>query len=293
MDKPVTLEAAVVVDKKAEKERKKAEREAKKKAKDAAKGGPADDGKLDVDKVLAAGVDASLSLTKEQQRVAANRAVTGVLASAPYARDVKFESFSVSLGGKCLVSDCYLELTQGCRYGLMGDNGSGKSSVLSAIAQREVPLPSFISAYHLHEEAPPSDMSGVQAVINHVVEETAKLEALAEQIMEESGPEDERLETINGRLEELDPVGAEPKARKILSGLGFAVRGVGLVASAGGSQMKDPICSQIPRRAPDGGGIQIRADPTFAGSLGPDGSRDQAHVRRLEDASGASPGAPA
>ena len=65
-------------------------------------------------------------------------------------------------------------------------------------------------------------MTGVEAVINHVTLEAARLEALSEQIIEESGPEDERLQAINDRLDELDPTGAEPRARKILSGLGFA-----------------------------------------------------------------------
>ena len=82
------------------------------------------------------GADGSASLTKEQRRVAANRAVTGVLASTAAARDVKFDSFSVAVGGKQLVSDCHLELTQGCRYGLLGDNGSGKSNILDRVASR-------------------------------------------------------------------------------------------------------------------------------------------------------------
>jgi len=148
--------------------------------------------------------------------------VTGVLASTQAARDVKFQSFSVAVGGKLLVSDVNLELTQGCRYGLLGENGSGKSNVLAAIAQREVPLPAHISVFHLHEEAPPSELTGVQAVIDHVVKETEKLEAMSERILEEFGPTDERLEAINERLDKIDTTGAEPRARKILSGLGFA-----------------------------------------------------------------------
>ena len=225
MDKPVTLEALSAVDKKAEKERKKAEVAAKRAAKKAEK----DTGavtkaasEITLDDVVDVSDGASASLTKEQKRVAANRAVTGVLASTAAARDVKFDSFSVAVGGRQLVSDCHLELTQGCRYGLLGDNGSGKSNVLAAIAQREVPLPKHISCFHLHEEAPPSDLSGVQAVIQHVVDEVARLEAMSEALLEEFGPEDERLEAINDRLSELDPVGAEPRARKILSGLGFS-----------------------------------------------------------------------
>ena len=75
---------------------------------------------------LAADVDAKLALTDEQRRVSKGRATTGVLASTPAARDVKFDSFSVMVGGNLLVQDCHLELSQGCRYGLIGENGSGE-----------------------------------------------------------------------------------------------------------------------------------------------------------------------
>ena len=52
----------------------------------------------------------------------------------PAARDIKFASFSVSVGGRQLVADSNLELTQGCRYGLLGDNGSGAySAVISGV----------------------------------------------------------------------------------------------------------------------------------------------------------------
>jgi ATP-binding cassette subfamily F protein 2 len=47
------------------------------------------------------------------------------------------------------------------------------------------------------------------------------LEELSAQIMEESGPEDERICAIADRLDELDITDAEPRARKILAGLGF------------------------------------------------------------------------
>lgn len=61
----------------------------------------------------------------------------------------------------------------------------------------------------------------MEAVIAHIVEESEKLEALSVKITEECGPEDERLDAIADRMAELDPNGAEPRARKILSGLGF------------------------------------------------------------------------
>mmetsp|Transcript_54580 Transcript_54580/g.151425 ORF Transcript_54580/g.151425 Transcript_54580/m.151425 type:complete len:598 (-) Transcript_54580:67-1860(-) len=161
-------------------------------------------------------------ITDEQKRVATKRAVTGVLASPQSALDVKFDSFSLQVGGNQLVNDCHLELNQGCRYGLIGDNGSGKSNVLAALAQRDVPLPRHVDVFHLHEEAQPTEQSAVEAVIAHIVEESERLEALTVEIMEANGPDDPCLDAINDRIAELDPVGAEPRARKILSGLGFA-----------------------------------------------------------------------
>tara|TARA_B100000795_G_C22756592_1_gene421776 strand:- start:118 stop:1389 length:1272 start_codon:yes stop_codon:yes gene_type:complete len=161
-------------------------------------------------------------LNTEQIRVQEVRAVTGVLASREEERDIKFDSFSLMVGGNQLVTDCRLELNQGCRYGLVGTNGCGKSNVLAALAQHELPIPDHLDLYHLHEESPATEQTGVEAVIAHIQEEAARLEELSEQIIEESGPDDERLEAIFERLDELDPTGSEPRARLIMSGLGFA-----------------------------------------------------------------------
>jgi len=161
-------------------------------------------------------------LTKEQARVASKRAVTGVLASDQASKDVKFTAFSLQVGGNQLINDTDIELNQGCRYGLIGANGSGKSNALASIAMRELPLPDHIDVFHLHEEAPRSEHTAVEAVINHIVEEAERLQAISDRIMEEVGPEDERIGAIAERIDELDPTGTEPRARKILAGLGFA-----------------------------------------------------------------------
>lgn len=81
-------------------------------------------------------------------------------------------------------------------------------------------MPEIVDVFHLHEEAPPTEQTGVEAVVAHVNEEIARLEKWADEIMEESGAEDERLEAIFERLEDLNA--EEPRARKILAGLGFA-----------------------------------------------------------------------
>lgn len=44
----------------------------------------------------------------------------------------------MSLTGAELIQDCTIELTIGRRYGLLGQNGSGKSNFLKCLAAREV-----------------------------------------------------------------------------------------------------------------------------------------------------------
>ncbi len=43
--------------------------------------------------------------------------------------------------GKALLESTMLTITQGRRYGLVGPNGKGKSTLLRMIARRQVPVP--------------------------------------------------------------------------------------------------------------------------------------------------------
>ena len=54
----------------------------------------------------------------------------GVLTSRPTARDIKIDGFSLGIVGNELIQDCSIELTIGRRYGLIGQNGCGKTSFL-------------------------------------------------------------------------------------------------------------------------------------------------------------------
>jgi len=44
----------------------------------------------------------------------------------------------MSIKGNELISDCSIELTIGRRYGLIGQNGCGKTNFLQALANRDV-----------------------------------------------------------------------------------------------------------------------------------------------------------
>lgn len=119
-----------------------------------------------------------------------DRVTTGVLASVPSSRDVKITSASLVFHGRVLFNDTTLELSYGRRYGLLGENGCGKSTLLKAIAHREFPIPDHVDIYLLNEGAPPTDLGALEWVVTEAEREMERLDKKAEQILEESGPED-------------------------------------------------------------------------------------------------------
>lgn len=160
------------------------------------------------------------------------RTATGILVSEARARDIKISAFSLALHGAVLVEDTIIELNNGGRYGLLGRNGCGKSTFLKCLAAREVPIPKHFDVYLLAHEAPPSEDTAMEYVINSAREEVARLDQLIENILVEEGPESPLLQDLYDRQDELDPSTFETRAATILVGLGFKSSAAD---SAGGS----------------------------------------------------------
>ena len=72
--------------------------------------------------------------------------------SANKSKDIKIDSFDVSMPGLRILTDASLTLAYGRRYGLVGQNGIGKSTLLRALARREVSIPTHISILHVEQE---------------------------------------------------------------------------------------------------------------------------------------------
>ena len=49
-----------------------------------------------------------------------------MLVSDPKGRDIKMDAFTLSFHGRLLIEGAEISLNYGQRYGLLGDNGSGK-----------------------------------------------------------------------------------------------------------------------------------------------------------------------
>ena len=67
--------------------------------------------------------------------------------------------------------------------------GCGKSTLLKAIDKREYPIPDHVDIYLLNEGAPPSDLGALEWVVREAENEMERLDKLAEQILEDDGPE--------------------------------------------------------------------------------------------------------
>lgn len=67
-------------------------------------------------------------------------------------KDIKLDNIDVSIGGNRILTDTNLTLAHGHRYGLVGHNGVGKSTLLRALSKRELPIPTHISILHVEQE---------------------------------------------------------------------------------------------------------------------------------------------
>jgi ATP-binding cassette subfamily F protein 2 len=145
---------------------------------------------------------------------------TGVLQTLQTARDIKIDKFSVALHGIELIKDTQLELNYGRRYGLIGFNGSGKSTMLKCIGDRLIPIPEQMDIFILDKEIEASDKTPLQCVVENLTTEVERIENELNHLLEVDGDQ-ELIADLYSRLDELDPSTANARAGKILFGLGF------------------------------------------------------------------------
>ncbi|KAK9312754.1 P-loop containing nucleoside triphosphate hydrolase protein [Lipomyces starkeyi] len=177
-------------------------------------------GESDTEAEVVATEVAKLKLQEDKHGLS-DRVTTGVLSSLVTSRDVKVTSVSLVFHGKVLIQDSTLEFNYGRRYGLLGENGCGKSTFLRAIAAREYPIPEQIDIYLLNEPAEATTYSALEYVVREAENELKRLEQMAEDVLEKEGPESQILEELYERIESMDPTTFESRASLILRGLGF------------------------------------------------------------------------
>ena len=77
--------------------------------------------------------DGAIVVTSQQSRFHVDAA------DAPTSKDIDVKDLTLSVGGRELLDHAHLRLVEGVHYVLAGRNGTGKSSLLRALAERRVP----------------------------------------------------------------------------------------------------------------------------------------------------------
>ncbi|XP_053246706.1 ATP-binding cassette sub-family F member 3 [Podarcis raffonei] len=143
--------------------------------------------------------------------------------------DVRIENFDVSFGERVLLTGADLNLAYGRRYGLVGRNGLGKTTLLKMIASSNLRIPSHISILHVEQEVAGDDTPALQSVLEcdttreSLLKEEKELTARVNSGRGE-GTEGARLSEIYARLEEIEADKAPARASVILAGLGFSAK---------------------------------------------------------------------
>ncbi|XP_010515990.1 PREDICTED: ABC transporter F family member 4-like [Camelina sativa] len=149
-------------------------------------------------------------------------------------KDITIDSFSVSARGKELLKNASVKISHGKRYGLVGPNGMGKSTLLKLLAWRKIPVPKNIDVLLVEQEVVGDENSALNAVVS-ANEELVKLREEVEALQKSSSGADgenvdgeddddtgEKLAELYDRLQILGSDAAESQASKILAGLGFS-----------------------------------------------------------------------
>ncbi|XP_034841184.1 ATP-binding cassette sub-family F member 1 [Maniola hyperantus] len=163
-------------------------------------------------------LDANFTVSQAQKSA-------GQMAALENAVDIKVENFSISAKGKDLFVNANLLIANGRRYGLVGPNGHGKTTLLRHLAQRAFPLPSHIDILLCEQEVTANDTSAVETILEADVKRTELLKECKEleaEIEKGAMKKQERLNEVYSELKAIGADSAEPRARRILAGLGFS-----------------------------------------------------------------------
>ncbi|XP_044775994.1 ATP-binding cassette sub-family F member 3 isoform X2 [Neomonachus schauinslandi] len=140
--------------------------------------------------------------------------------------DVRIENFDVSFGDRVLLAGADVNLAWGRRYGLVGRNGLGKTTLLKMLATRSLRVPAHISLLHVEQEVAGDDTPALQSVLESdtmredLLQRERKLSAQIATGRAE-GSEAAQLAEIYAKLEEIEADKAPARASVILAGLGF------------------------------------------------------------------------
>ncbi|HCX13892.1 MAG TPA: glycosyl transferase family 1, partial [Rhodospirillaceae bacterium] len=134
---------------------------------------------------------------------------------------LKIENLTYRIGGRILLNQTAANVDAGHRVGLVGRNGTGKTSLLRLIIGQASPesgqilVPVRWRIGITSQEAP----NGKESLINTVLAADKELTLLNAEAETATNPD--RISAIHARLQDKNAHTANARAARILSGLGF------------------------------------------------------------------------
>lgn len=140
-------------------------------------------------------------------------------------RPLILNPITVTIGPHILIENATLKLTPGNRYGLVGRNGLGKTTLMKYISSSLINgIPDDLLIIHVQQEAPISERTVLQSVLDVDVERTELLDRQNALLHGKNDDDDTHNELfqIEKRLQAIGAEDSESRAAMILTALGFS-----------------------------------------------------------------------
>ena len=137
---------------------------------------------------------------------------------------ITLHDLNLQRGSKILLEGASLRLHDGHKVGLIGANGTGKSTLFKMLSghiaqdQGECSIPSGWRIAHMAQEVSHSDRSA----LDYVLDGDTEFRRLQTAIAEQDHDDGEALAKLYAQFEVIDGYTAEARAQELLHGLGFA-----------------------------------------------------------------------
>ncbi|KAI7815050.1 ABC subfamily F member 3 [Rhyzopertha dominica] len=141
-------------------------------------------------------------------------------------QDIRIENFDVAYGDRVLLQGADIVLAYGRRYGFVGRNGLGKTTLLRMISSGQLRIPSHISILHVEQEVVGDDTLAIDSVLecDTVRQELLQKEKEISAAINAGSTDPElssQLSEIYAQLQNIEADKAPARASIILNGLGF------------------------------------------------------------------------
>lgn len=137
---------------------------------------------------------------------------------------IQFRSLSLARGARRLIDNLSLQIHPGWRLGVVGANGTGKSSLFALLRGElhqdtgDLDIPSTWSIAHVAQETPALPCSA----LDYVLDGDAELRSIQRRLEDaETAHDGHLIGELHTRLQEIDGYSATARASTLLHGLGF------------------------------------------------------------------------